>query len=56
VARVMLFLVKISLVKKKFATVRCSDSTASPFDSKVRGEIFAHFYAVALKHHSSERN
>jgi hypothetical protein len=29
--------------------VRCRDATASSFVAIVRGEVFAHFYAVAVK-------
>jgi hypothetical protein len=32
----------------KCETVRCRDATASYFVAKFRGEVFAHFYAVAL--------
>jgi hypothetical protein len=33
--------------------VLCHDATASSFVAKVRGKVFAHFFAVAVKHHSS---
>jgi hypothetical protein len=36
--------------------VNCRDATASSFVAKVRGEVFAHFHAVAVKHHSSMQN
>jgi hypothetical protein len=36
--------------------VCCSDATASSFVTKVRGEVFAHCYKVAVKRHSSMRN
>jgi hypothetical protein len=36
--------------------VRCRDATASSFVTKVRGEVFAHFHAVAIKRHSSVWN
>jgi hypothetical protein len=36
--------------------VLCSDVTASSFVAKVRGEVFAHFHAVAVKRHSSMWN
>jgi hypothetical protein len=29
--------------------VRCHDTTASSFVAKVRGEVFVHFHAVAVK-------
>jgi hypothetical protein len=51
----MLFLVKISLVKRKCETASC-DVTASPFVAEVRGEVFANFHTVAVKRHSSMRN
>jgi hypothetical protein len=41
------------MVKK---TVRCRDATAISFVAKFRGEVFAHFHAVAVKCHSSIRN
>jgi hypothetical protein len=41
--------------KRKHETVRCRDATASSFVAKVRGEVFAHFQAVAVKPHSSMR-
>jgi hypothetical protein len=53
---VMLFLVKISLMKKKCETVRCRDATASYFFAKVCIEVLAHFHAVAVKLHSSTQN
>jgi hypothetical protein len=53
---VKLFLVKNPLVIKR-ETVRHSDATASSFIvAKVRGEVFAHFHAAAVKHQSSLRN
>jgi hypothetical protein len=36
--------------------VYCHDATASPFVAKVQGEVFAHFNAVTIKHHSSMCN
>jgi hypothetical protein len=36
--------------------VRCRDATASSFVVNVRGEVFAHFHAVAVKRNSSMRN
>jgi hypothetical protein len=36
--------------------VRCREATASSFVAEVRGEVFAHFYAVTLKRHSIMRN
>jgi hypothetical protein len=50
----MLFLVKkIPFWKGKCETVRCCDATASSFVAQVEGKIFAYFYAVAVKCHSS---
>jgi hypothetical protein len=40
---------------KKCASVRCCDATASYFVAKVRGEVFAHFNAVAVERNSSMR-
>jgi hypothetical protein len=34
----------------------CCDATANSFVAKVRGKVFAHFQAVAVKHHSSMWN
>jgi hypothetical protein len=34
----------------------CHDATAISFDSKVRGEVITHFYAVAVKLYSSMQN
>jgi hypothetical protein len=50
---VMLLLVKNSLVKKELSDGDCHDATASSFVAKVRGEVFTHFHAVAVKRHSS---
>jgi hypothetical protein len=36
--------------------VSCLDAKATSFFAKVRGEVFAHFHAVAVKHHGSVRN
>jgi hypothetical protein len=47
--------VKNSLVKRKWENVRCRDTTASSFVAKVRGEVFSHIIAVAVKRHSSVR-
>jgi hypothetical protein len=33
--------------------VRCHEAAASFFLAKVRGEVFAHFHAVAIKGHNS---
>jgi hypothetical protein len=33
----------------KCETVRCRDATASSFVAKVRGKVFSHFQAVAVK-------
>jgi hypothetical protein len=37
-------------------TVCCSEATASSFVTKVQGEVFAHFHAFTIKHHSSMQN
>jgi hypothetical protein len=50
------FLSKIPRWKSKCETVRCCDETASSFDAKVWGEVFAHFHAVSVKCHSNMRN
>jgi hypothetical protein len=42
--------------KRKCGMVHCHDATVSYFVAKVWGEVFAHFYAVAVKHESSMRN
>jgi hypothetical protein len=52
----MLLLVKNILVKKEVWDLCCLDATASSFVARVRGEVFAHFHAVAVKRHSSMRN
>jgi hypothetical protein len=52
----MFFLVKNSHVKRKREPVRCLVATANSFVPKVKGEVFAHFHAVAVKRHSSMRN
>jgi hypothetical protein len=45
----MLFIVKkIAWRKRKCETVRCRAATASSLVAKVRGEVFAYFYAVAV--------
>jgi hypothetical protein len=36
--------------------MRCHDATVSPFVAKVRCEVFAHFYTLAVKRRSSLRN
>jgi hypothetical protein len=36
--------------------VFCRDATARNFVAEVRGEVFARFYAVAVKCHSSVRD
>jgi hypothetical protein len=41
----------ILLWKRKCETVCCLDATAISFVSKVRGEVFAHFYAVVVSQH-----
>jgi hypothetical protein len=42
--------------KRKGETVNCCDETVSYFVTKVRGEVLAHFHAVAVKRHSSRWN
>jgi hypothetical protein len=49
-------LVKNSMVKEEVWDGGCSDATASSFVAGVRGEVFAHYYAVAAKRYSSIRN
>jgi hypothetical protein len=51
-----LVLVKNSLVKMKCEIVHCHDTTASSFVAKVWDEVFADFYTVTIKHHSSWQN
>jgi hypothetical protein len=36
--------------------MRYCDATAISFVGKVRGEVFSHFHAAAVKHHSSMWN
>jgi hypothetical protein len=36
--------------------VRFHDATASSSVTKVWGEVFAHFHAIYIKHHSSMQN
>jgi hypothetical protein len=55
-ARVIAFFVKNSLLKGKFETLRCRDATTSSFVTKVQGEVFSHFHAVAVKLYSSMQN
>jgi hypothetical protein len=50
------FWAKISWWKRSVRTVHCRDAAASSFAAKVRGEVFAHFYIVAIGYHSSMRN
>jgi hypothetical protein len=47
---------KIPCWKRKCETVRCGDAMTSCFVTKVRGEVFAYFRAVAIKHYSSMIN
>jgi hypothetical protein len=49
-------LVKNSLVKRKCEMAHCHYATASSFVTKVQGEDFTHFHAVAVKLHSSMQN
>jgi hypothetical protein len=49
----LFFFVKNSLVEKHVG-VHCCDATASSFVAKVRGEIFAHFCAAAVKHQNGK--
>jgi hypothetical protein len=53
---VMLIWSKISWWKNKCDTVCCRDAAASSLVTKIQGEIFAHFYAVAVICHSSMQN
>jgi hypothetical protein len=39
--------------EKRSVEVHCCDTTASSFDAKVQGNIFAHFHAVTVKRHST---
>jgi hypothetical protein len=41
--------------EKSCETMRSPDATASSFVAKVRGEVFAHFHAVAVKRHSKSK-
>jgi hypothetical protein len=45
---------------KKFpgekGNVLCHDATASSFFTKVWGNVFTHFHAIAVNRHSSMRN
>jgi hypothetical protein len=51
---VLSFFVRTPWWKSKCETVRCSTATAaSYFVAKVRSEVFAHFHALAITHHSS---
>jgi hypothetical protein len=54
--RHVVFCQKFPCEKRMCETVRCRDATASSFVAKVRGEVFAHFHAFAVKLHSSMRN
>jgi hypothetical protein len=54
--RHVVFWSKIPWWEGKCEAVLCRDSTASSSVAKVRGEVFAHFHAVAVKRHSSMRN
>jgi hypothetical protein len=47
---------KILDEKSKCETVRYRGATASSFAAKVRGEVFALFHAVAVKHRSNISN
>jgi hypothetical protein len=42
--------------EKGSVSVRCRNATASSFVTKVRGEVLAHFHAVAVKSRISIRN
>jgi hypothetical protein len=52
----VVFCKKIPWWKRTCQTVRCRDATASSFVAKVRGEVFAHFQAVAVKRLSIMQN
>jgi hypothetical protein len=47
---------KIPWQKQDVQNCDCCDATATSFADKVRREVFAHFRAVAVKHHSSMQN
>jgi hypothetical protein len=47
----MLFLVKNDPGEKESEMACCHYTTATFFAAKVRGEVFAHFHAVAVKRH-----
>jgi hypothetical protein len=47
---------KIPWWKRNCETLRCQHVTASSFVANVRGEVFAHFHAVAFKRHIRLRN
>jgi hypothetical protein len=47
---------KIPWCQKGNVRLRFRDATDTFFIAKVRGEVFAHFYTVAVKRHSSMRN
>jgi hypothetical protein len=51
---VMLLLVKKKKIPGEKRSVKlCFDATASSFVTKVQGEVFAHFYPVTVKYHST---
>jgi hypothetical protein len=52
----LVILVKDSQIKEKCGTPRCRDATGSSFVAKVRGEVFAHVHAVAVRRHRSMWN
>jgi hypothetical protein len=52
----IVFWPKIPWWRRKCDTVRCRDATASSFVAKVRGEVFAHFHALAVKRLNGMRN
>jgi hypothetical protein len=41
---------------RKCETMHCHDATASSFAAKVRGKVFSHYHAVAVKRHNSMQN
>jgi hypothetical protein len=52
----VVFWSKIAWWKRKCETVCYHDATASSSVASVQGEVFAHFHAVTVKHHSRTRN
>jgi hypothetical protein len=53
---VILFLFKNSMVERKCEKVCYREETVNSFVAKFQVKVFAHFHAVAVKHHSSMWN